>query len=677
VPPPLDAPVNDLLSPGGAVSRRLDGFEARPQQVRMANAVEEALADRRRLIVEAGTGVGKSFAYLLPAIRRIVEHRERVVVCTHTIALQEQLVERDIPLLQSMVGDFSAVLVKGRNNYVSLRRLRQASVKEERLFAHEESRHALQVIEDWAMTTRDGSRTSLPSRPPGEVWDAVQSDSDNCMGRKCPTYEKCFYQTARRRMENADLLICNHAIFFSDLALRAADTGFLPPYHHVIIDEAHTVEDVASEHFGVRISEGQVEHLLRVLFNDRGHRGALASLLVEPGSEGLVDKAVESVQRCRSAAAGFFDDLWRWQSANASRNGRIASPGVVADSLGPELARLSSLLMMIRERAARDPDRFELNGYAVRTGDLARAIDMLVAQKAEGFVWWIEVSHRPGGGRRGGRGRVSFCAAPIDVAPILREQLFGQKVSVILTSATLATKENDFSHVAGRLGCDDATTLQLGSPFDFPRQATLHVEAELPEPSDPGYVDAVAPRILAHIAETDGGAFVLFTSFQMLEAVVSRLRAPLEERGHPLLVHGEDVERTVMIERFRADERSVLFGTASFWQGVDVRGRALRNVIIVRLPFEVPDRPLIQARHEMIESRGGSAFRDDSLPKAIIRFKQGFGRLIRSATDQGRVVVMDPRFVRKSYGRLFRAAIPEGVPIILHRADGSTERPEV
>ncbi|MFO0875509.1 MAG: DEAD/DEAH box helicase, partial [Phycisphaerales bacterium] len=365
--------VAELLAPGGAVARRLEDFELRPQQLRMAEAVAATMAARGRLLVEAGTGVGKSFAYLLPAIDRIVNHGERVVVCTHTIALQEQLVDKDIPLLQAAIGDFSAVLVKGRNNYVSLRRLQQASARQDRLFSDDDVRHALHAVEDWAMTTRDGSRSSLPVLPPSDVWDAVQSDRDNCMGKKCPSHEKCFYQSARRRMEHAHLLVCNHALFFSDLALRDNDVGFLPKYHHVILDEAHTVEDVASDHFGLRMGEGSIEHLMRVLWHERTGRGFLATLRVAAGTEGLVDRAIDATARCRAAAAAFFDDLWRAHAARAGRNGRVDAAGVVENALQPALAELANLLRLVRDAAEGEADKLECAGYTARAAAAAGA----------------------------------------------------------------------------------------------------------------------------------------------------------------------------------------------------------------------------------------------------------------------------------------------------------------
>ena len=653
--------VDVLLADTGAIARRLAGFEVRPQQLAMAAAVERAFDERQRLFVEAGTGVGKSFAYLIPAIRRVVERGERVVIATNTISLQEQLIEKDIPLLNAVIPEeFTAVLVKGRGNYVSLRRLKLASEREGRLFSHDDDRSDLHRLEDWAYATEDGSLASLPQLLRPDVWDHVQSDAHNCMGRRCPTFDKCFYQAARRRMEHGQVLVTNHALFFADLAMRSragASGGVLPPYHHVVLDEAHEIEDVASEHFGVRLSESGVRHLLRTLYQTGTGRGFLSAMRGGADADGAIEEAIRAVRACESAAERQFDALWRWNEVRGEASGRMREPGAVEDHLSAPMLALAASLRMLRDRIDHEPDQFELNAYAARAEAHGTCARDLMAQALGGCVYWLEAGKR----RRGERPSVTLVCAAVDVGPILREHLFAQDKGVVLTSATLATGHGDFRHAAVRLGCDDPQTLQLGSPFDYGRLVRLIVERAMPEPDHPDYEDELSRRVLHHVRATDGGAFVLFTSFRTLDAVAERIAADLVDMGHPLHVQGTGVPRNTLLERFRADERSVLFGVSSFWQGVDVRGRALRNVIITRLPFEVPDRPIVQARHELIESRGGRPFFEDSLPRAVLRFKQGFGRLVRSSTDEGRVVVLDPRIATKRYGRAFLDALPEGV----------------
>ena len=646
--------LNHIFGPEGFIAQGLGEYEFRPQQLEMANAVADAFQADEHLIVEAGTGVGKTFAYLIPAIDLALSTGETVVISTNTISLQEQLIRKDIPFLQEVLPySFSAVLAKGRSNYLSRRRLNSLLTYERGLFDTQEEVAELAEIVEWVATTSDGSRADLEKQPMPDVWDRVVSDRDNCLRSKCPTFSTCFYFKARRQMQEANLLVVNHHLLFSDLAIRqSADvqSAVLPDYQYLIFDEAHHLEAIAGKHATVELTNSRVKRFLDSLDNPSGKSGLsvryAASHLKEP------------VEDARNQANSLFGAITEWLDSQGSQRWgggvtqRIDRENFVENVLDAPLATLRTELRQLRETAQTDDDEEEIASHLRRCNQLREDLDLMINHSDPDSVYWIETVNR------GRFPRMTLNATPVNVGEAVNEYLFGIMNSVILTSATLATNQN-FNFFKRRVGLSECRELIAGSPFDYKNQAEIHIPMRMPDPRrSVEFTQSVITQVKHYLKMTHGKAFVLFTSYRMMDEVYGVLSDFLDELGIVSFKQGGGLSRSQMLDAFKRDTDSVLFGTSSFWEGVDVQGESLSNVIITKLPFEVPTHPVMEAKIKQVEEQGGNSFMEFSLPEAILRLKQGFGRLIRTKTDKGVVVILDPRLTTKFYGKQFLNSLP-------------------
>ena len=647
--------LRDIFSPGGIISQHLPMYEFRQEQLAMANAVARAFAASEHLIVEAGTGVGKSFAYLIPAVSLSLKANQTVVISTNTISLQEQLVTKDIPFLQRVLPrDFTAVLGKGRGNYLSRRRLNSLLNYERGLFETLDEVEQLQEIVDWVNVTADGSRADLPRQPMQQIWNKVASDRDNCLRHKCPTYDTCFYFKARNEMHGADLLIVNHHLLFSDVAIRNATSaaGILPDYDYLILDEAHHLEAIATQHGGLEVSNTRIKWFLDSLHNPIKNSGAATRFK----SSHLIAEVDDARKQANLLFEIAFENLGDRDADRHTVTKRIEPENLTkvfqkGNLLDGPLARLEKTLKQLQNTAQTEDDEQELAAHYSQCQRLRSDLDLMIRQMDPDYVYWAETSTSRG------MPRILLNATPVNVSQMLRENLFAEKRSVVMTSATLATNRT-FDYFKNRIGIQECRELLVDSPFDFKRQAQIHIPQPMPHPNSDEFTPAAIREIKHYLTLTHGKAFVLFTSYKMMDEVYEAIAPYLAQLDIDVFKQGGELSRTDMLQAFREDTHSVLFGTSSFWEGVDVRGEALSNVIITRLPFEVPKHPVVEARVKEIKERGGNEFIEFSLPEAILRFKQGFGRLIRTQTDTGIVVVLDPRIKTGSYGKQFLASLP-------------------
>jgi ATP-dependent DNA helicase DinG len=631
----------EFFGPGGLLSRTHPAYEFRRGQLQMAQAVAQALEEKRHLIVEAGTGTGKTLAYLLP----VIQSGKRVIISTGTKNLQEQLFHKDVPFLEQALfpngeGKLSVCYMKGRNNYLCRKKLYDLNAHPV-LNGLEEIDH-FAAISAWEKTTETGDRAELVSvSETSAVWHKLDARAEACTGQKCSEWDRCFITEMRRRAMESDIVIVNHHLFFADLMIKqgaenAPDAGILPDVGAVIFDEAHELEDTASNYFGVSVSNARMDELARDVEQSLQRNRTMSAAL---------SGAIGSL---RDSSGLFFSLLPTGKGRFAFENRRdfLEENGEEYLALRQSLRRLESELQVLPEK----PE--EIFTFSRRAAELDHSLSFLMEEQSLNTVFWIERRSVRGAAGRA-KDNVFLQATPIDVAPILKMALFEKLDCSVLTSATLSV-EGGFDYMRRRLGLEHPRELLLPSHFDYESQALLYVPPDLPDPRLPEFSALAAGRISKILEVTRGRAFVLFTSYVQMREVYERVSQQLD---FPMFLQG-DAPKNALLEEFRLTPNAVLFATSSFWQGVDVQGEQLSCVIIDRLPFAVPSDPIVAARVKAIDAEGGNAFFDYQVPAAVITLKQGFGRLIRSLHDRGLLVLLDNRILKKSYGRVFVESLP-------------------
>ncbi|OQA91260.1 MAG: putative ATP-dependent helicase DinG [Elusimicrobia bacterium ADurb.Bin231] len=633
----MDIDFEKIYSPDGCLGQHLKDYEYRPQQVAMAQAVAEAIKEKRHLIAEAGTGVGKTFAYLAPAIYYSAHNKKRTVISTFTKTLQHQLAEKDIPFLKTLLGiDFKFSLCLGAENYVCLRRL-------EKTYKHSlfNSLETQTKILAWAKESKKGLRAEIDFDVDDDTWHEVCREPDLCMGRKCLYRNKCFYNKARIEQFSSDILIVNHYLFFANIA---SGKRLLPKYSAVIFDEAQNLESVASEYLGIEISNTSFSYFLNRIQSLVKRAGIQHG---DSSGSSEEDNFFVTISHLKRQANVFFNSVLT--KVGVEQTLRLKSPGFLENNMSASIQSLAKILEELARNASDEDIKLEISGYALRLKSLKKNIESFLSQDIPDYVYWIET------GILRKIYKIILRAAPVDVSSLIKEDVFDSTDTVVLTSATLSADQK-FDFIKTRLGLDTADELILDSPFNYEKQVLLYLPGDMPDPREETnlFFQKITEEIHNIIQFTCGRTFCLFTSFKMLNFAADYLSGI---KGFNIFKQGNSA-KWKMLEEFKRSDNAVLLGTSTFWQGIDVPGRALECVIITKLPFSVPDEPLTEAKIELIKNRGGNPFRELQLPQAIIMLKQGFGRLIRHKKDIGIVAVLDSRIRTRGYGKKFLRSLP-------------------